>query len=1497
MRDELPLEEALNQLNRQMMVINTLAAEINQPLDLEKILNYSLDKTIEIIGVDFAGILLVSRDQTLIPKVLKGVPSERVREIQEHRLTIQGGLEGQVIRSKQPVIVEDLTEGARGYKEKNIFESLQICSYLGVPILSLDKVWGVISIGSRKKESFTRRDVEFLSTLAHHIGIAVKSARHHQREKELFLLAKSQQLITSSLNLQEVLTFIVDACADLMEVPACHIRLLNEDQELIFAAASGVYKDSLEEFRKLKIGESFSGWVVAHGETLMVPDAASDERNVHIHITKKYGLKSFLGVPLKIREKVIGVLGVSANQTRQFSEEEIQLVSNFANQAAIAIENARLFGESEKRRQEAEASRRDLETAMQIVRQSEDRFRNIYNAISSGIVVQDGEGKVIYANEAACKLLGQTLDQLQGKAPVDPGWHAIREDGPPLPFEEYPIMMALHTGKPVRNAVMGICSAKNEKPRWILGNCEPILDPDTGRVKEVVGSFIDITERKQAAEKLRQQNDYLAALHETTLALMNRLELHDLLEVIITRAGELLGTQHGYVHLLGSKGTEMIVGIGIYSQRIDYGVRPGKGLVGKIWQTGQPLVVDNYSTWPERLPDPQLDLIHAQIGVPLKSGSEVVGVIGLAYLGEGRTFGDEEIALLSRFAGLASIALDNARLYAAAQQELAERKRTEEKLRQNETRLRTILDSEPECVKIISLSGTLLEINPAGLSMVEARSGEEVIGKPVIDLVHPEDRMAFQRFHQLVSEGQAGTLQFRIIGLRGGLRWMEAHSVPLRDHQDRVVSILNVAHDITERKRTEEKLHQQNEYLTALHETALGLMNRLNLNDLLEAIIMRAGALAGTPHGDIFLLEPGGTEMKRVIGTGIFSNLLGYRVRWGEGQVGKVWQTGQPLALKDYHIWPDRLPDPDFDVLRASMVVPLKSGSEVVGVIGLVHVEEGRIFGDDEIALLGQFAELASIALDNARLYTAVQQELAERKRAEEALRKSEERLQAILDNSPAVIYVKDTRYRYLLVNRRYETLTRLPREQITGKTDYELFPKEIADAFRINDEKVLTARTSLEFEEICLQDDGPHTYISIKFPLFDATGVPYAVCGISTDITERKRLEEQFRQSQKMEAIGRLAGGVAHDFNNLLTIIMGYNDLLLRQISHLDPIRKDLEEIKKAGERAISLTRQLLAFSRKQILQPQVLNLNVILADMNKMLRRLIGEDIDLMIIPDPALGSVKADPGQIEQVIMNLAVNARDAMPQGGRLIIETANVELDETYAHRHMGVQAGPYVMLAVSDTGSGIDKETQSRLFEPFFTTKEQGKGTGLGLSTVYGIVKQSGGNIWVYSEPGQGTTFKVYLPRVEEVVKSLNPDVAPLEPSQVFETILVVEDEEMVRDLICRILRRNGYTVLEARHGSEALLVCEQHAGPIHLMMTDVVMPGMSGRELAERLTPFYPKMKILYMSGYTDHTVVHHGVLAAGTAFLQKPFTPDVLLNKVQEVLDRSQEKPGANL
>jgi len=429
---------------------------------------------------------------------------------------------------------------------------------------------------------------------------------------------------------------------------------------------------------------------------------------------------------------------------------------------------------------------------------------------------------------------------------------------------------------------------------------------------------------------------------------------------------------------------------------------------------------------------------------------------------------------------------------------------------------------------------------------------------------------------------------------------------------------------------------------------------------------------------------------------------------------------------------------------------------------------------------------------------------------------------------------------------------------------------------------------------------DGSPIVVSVSTaPLRRPDGTIYGIMSILMDITERKvaeetrnrltLVEEQLRQSQKMEAVGRLAGGVAHDFNNLLTAISGYSDLLLHRLPEYSTLRRDVEEIRKAGDRAAALTRQLLAFSRRQVLQPKVLDLNTVVTRMGQMLRRITGEDIELSFALSPSLSRVKADPGQIEQVIVNLVVNARDAMPDGGRITIATADADLSPSYAAAHTEVVPGPHVLLSVADTGQGMSDETQAHLFEPFFTTKERGKGTGLGLATVYGIVQQSGGHIRVNSATEQGSTFLIYLPQSGTCEDGSTGADLPLlpHPSPGTETVLLAEDEEVVRRLARELLSENGYKVLEAGSGREALLLSEAHRGEVHLLLTDVVMPKMSGRELGERLRLQRPDLRILYMSGYTDDAVLRQGVLEDGIPFLQKPFTAEELARKVREVLD----------
>jgi len=545
--------------------------------------------------------------------------------------------------------------------------------------------------------------------------------------------------------------------------------------------------------------------------------------------------------------------------------------------------------------------------------------------------------------------------------------------------------------------------------------------------------------------------------------------------------------------------------------------------------------------------------------------------------------------------------------------------------------------------------------------------------------------------------------------------------------------------------------------------------------------------------------------------------------------------------------------------------------------------------------------------------------------------------LDSIVENLPAMIFVKDAKsLRFERFNLAGEEILGLSRDALIGKRDCDAFPAEQAERFQATDREVLRSGAAVDIPEEPIDTPSGRRWLHTrKTWIADTAGTPRYLLGVSMDVTERKRAaefllrtrdelelrvhqrtaelseanaalkaliaerqttqdtlrkaQEQLRQAQKIGALGRLAGGVAHDFNNLLSVVLSYTELILADLRPDDPLRAEIKEISTAGRRAADLTRQLLAFSRQQVLQPKVIDLNQILAGLERMVHRLLGADIELATLPSSAIGRIQADPGQVEQIVINLVANARDAMPRGGRLAIETADVELDDAYARDHDDVTPGRYVRLTVCDTGMGMEKATQGQSLEPFFTTKDKEEGTGLGLASVFAIVQESGGHVSVCSEPGKGTTIRVYFPRVEgsaETLASLPPNAIPGTRS---ETILLVEDEEQVLGVARGILRRCGYHVLEARNAGEALLISEKHTQEIHLLLTDVVLPHMSGHELAERIQSQRPDAKILFMSGYTDEAIVQRGVLHSDLGFLQKPITPESLSRKVRDVLGSS--------
>lgn len=508
-------------------------------------------------------------------------------------------------------------------------------------------------------------------------------------------------------------------------------------------------------------------------------------------------------------------------------------------------------------------------------------------------------------------------------------------------------------------------------------------------------------------------------------------------------------------------------------------------------------------------------------------------------------------------------------------------------------------------------------------------------------------------------------------------------------------------------------------------------------------------------------------------------------------------------------------------------------------------------------------------------------------------IKEARRHLQEILDHVPAHIYMKNAEGRYIMINRHFEDMFKVSNSAVKGKTDYDLFPREQADAFLINDRKMLSARQPLSFEEFAISNGENRVYYSVKFPLFHADSMLFALCGISTDISEIKKAEEnqrqlqnQLAQTQKMESIGTLAGGIAHDINNILTPIMGYTELALLAIGDENPAARDLKIVLESAIRGSDLTRQILAFSRKQILEIKVLNLNHEVLSIERMLKRIIGKDVSIILALDDAISPIKGDSTQLQQIILNLIVNARDAMPQGGYVTIETSNIELDNTEVWLIRKIPPGRYVMLSITDTGRGMDKETAGRIFEPFFTTKEIGKGTGLGLSIVYGIVKQHGGEINVYSEIGRGTTFQIYLPCADGETETA-AKIDRENSSGGNETILLVEDNKQVNELVQRILRSEGYTVFAASDGTEALEIASEHGKEIDLLFTDVVMSGLKGQEIYEKLKCLQPGIKVLYMSGYPGSSGVLKDIFYKEERILRKPFTIKLLTTSVRDALN----------
>jgi len=754
-------------------------------------------------------------------------------------------------------------------------------------------------------------------------------------------------------------------------------------------------------------------------------------------------------------------------------------------------------------------------------------------------------------------------------------------------------------------------------------------------------------------------------------------------------------------------------------------------------------------------------------------------------------------------------------------------------LRKSEEKYRMLVEHSLQGLAIVQ-EGRIVFCNNAFASMCGYSVEELLHLSDPTTLIHPEDLSDIVNLHRdrVLGKEVSQSFEYRIIRKDGAVRWCEVFASLMEFNGKKASHVVHI--DITERKAAEAALQDNEERFRLIAESI----------------------------DEIFWIY----------------DLEKAAVTYVSPAHERIWGYPRELFANPHNPFLDPIHPEDRERVLAA-ISNMKSGQ-------IMDYEVRIMRSDGELRYIHSRGFPVRDKSGKLKYYVGVGQDVTESRRAEEALKAFREYMDHIINRIADPVFVKNREHEFVLVNEAFCSFFSKPPDAFLGKSNLEILPKELADSIWKNEEKVfLTGRESIAEETIPGADGTPHILMTRLSPLTDKNGRKHIV-GVHRDITEHKKLETQFLQAQKMEAIGVLAGGVAHDFNNLLNVINGYTELILGDISPDDPICKDLQKIRDAGKQAAEMTAQLLAFGRKQILQPERIDLNTVLRQMSPMLRRLIGEDVDFVVSTKPGLGVINADPGQIQQVIMNLVVNARDAMPQGGKLVIRTDAVTFEDALNSRHPMVKDGPHILLSIRDNGVGMDAATQSHLFEPFFTTKHSKKRTGLGLSTVYAIVRQSGGFITVDSEPGKGSTFSVYFPEaVDAPAPQTNGEEAEADLSG-SETVLVVEDEVAVRMLASRILSDHGYKVLEAPNGAEALRIAREQKGQLHLLLTDVVMPGMSGPVLASQLEAECSGIKILFMSGYTDDAIVRHGVLDSGVAFIQKPFTVDGLIRKVREVI-----------
>ncbi len=1118
----------------------------------------------------------------------------------------------------------------------------------------------------------------------------------------------------------------------------------------------------------------------------------------------------------------------------------------------------------------------ERERARESLADASQRHQALVEAAPTVMYGTDLEGRVTAWNAAAERFFGYASGEVLGRqVPIVP-------EEERLPTAE--LVEAVRRGEEVRGVAVRR-RLKDGVVAEVMISMSPVYDA-RGELSGSMTVLLDATELERAERDLRRRDAILEAVSFCSQQFLRTESLDAAIDAGLARLGRAAGVSRAYVFQMHPDETDSVVA----SQRFEWAAPGMEPQLDNPELQNVPFRAAGFGRWEDRLsvgesvfglvrdfPEDERKILEPQgirsIAImPIMVGGRWWGFMGFDDCLEDRFWTRAELGVLRTAADVFGAAL--------------ERKEVEALLEVTEQRYRRVIELASEVFFATDRHGRITSLNPAFEAMTGFRS-QDWLGRPFLPLLdqqHFEEAQLY--FGRVIAGEQVPVARYRLLGAGGRVRVVEVSSSALREGAA-VVGSWGVVRDVTERLEAEEAVRRTEERFRSLVENALDVIAVLDEEITLQYATPSAERLLGYPQAGLV-----GMKAQDLIHPEDLDKVAA-EVQAGFGRHGVVYHAEFRLRRQDGEYV-------EFEAV--GQVLTGESGAPMVVVNARDITERRRAERRDAaLATLAERLSAASTHVEAARIVVEVAETLVQWDACRVDLYDAErDQLEAVL----AMDLVEGTRQ---IVTSPYHGVRPGRVERRTLAEGPQLLLRGVGEKVPEDSGLLMFGDTSrrsasLMFVPIrhhdraigilALESYAPNAYtaddLAVLQRLSDHSGAALERIRVELNLLQT---QAQLQQSQKMEAVGRLAGGVAHDFNNLLTTILATSDLLLQQLAGNETLREDVEEIRKAGLRAAELTRQLLAFGRKQVIAPSTIDLNALVRGVGTMLRRLIGEDIALLTDLEPGLGPVRCDQGQLEQVIINLAVNARDAMPDGGRLTIETRNVALPDPKGRMPPGLQPGPHVLLSVTDTGVGMDAETRRHIFEPFFTTKEKGKGTGLGLATVYGIVRQAGGDVEVVSAPGQGARFTVLLPRAEldEAEALSGVEDVPVHGS---ETVLLVEDEAAVRRLAERILGRHGYKILSAKSAEDALTVAHDYPGPIHLLLTDVIMTGDSGAKLARRLGPERPEMRVLFVSGYTDGAIAHHGVLDPGVAFLQKPFTPDALTTKVREVLDAP---PGA--